>query len=59
MTRPLPFADTVSARGYRPVYTSGTRCPGCGGTHWDVRRLTAECVRCFTALPIAPERAAA
>jgi hypothetical protein len=59
MPRALPFAATVPARGYQPVYTSGCLCPGCHSGHWDVRRSSAECVRCGLALPLAPERAAA
>lgn len=32
--------------GYRLVYTSGMTCPGCGGKHWRIGRLMAECGRC-------------
>lgn len=42
----------VHFSGYRPVYTSGCNCPGCGRSQWDVRRATAECVFCHTALPL-------
>jgi hypothetical protein len=50
---------TPAQRGYQPLYTSGTRCPGCGRGHWLVGRVSAECGFCATALPLAPERAAA
>lgn len=40
--------------GYRPVYRSGVYCPGCGKGHWHVGRVSAECVGCGTALPLAP-----
>lgn len=50
----LPPAALLPSTGYRPLYTSGTRCPGCGGGHWLIGRRDAECHRCGTALPLAP-----
>jgi len=52
--------DAVSAlahpatRGYHVMYRAGgdNSCPGCGGSHWHVGRVTAECAHCLTALPI-------
>jgi len=40
--------------GYRVAYRSQERnyCPGCGGSHWIIGRLTAECAYCATALPL-------
>jgi hypothetical protein len=42
------------ARGYHVVYRQDepNRCPGCGGSHWMVGRLLAECAFCSTALPL-------
>lgn len=46
--------------GYRPLCRTGTICPGCGHSHWQIGRLSAECAFCGTALPLAPvERVAA
>ncbi|MDE2436074.1 MAG: hypothetical protein KGM49_07440 [Sphingomonadales bacterium] len=44
-----------SARGYQVLYHSDAvnHCPGCGGVNWHVGRITAECGRCGTALPLA------
>ncbi|OQW45022.1 MAG: hypothetical protein A4S16_02490 [Proteobacteria bacterium SG_bin6] len=41
--------------GYRPSFRAEeiNRCPGCGGNHWYVGRITAECAFCGSALPIA------
>lgn len=47
-----PMADPA-ARGFLPIYRTGDRCPGCGGAHWTIGRLLAECARCDTALPLA------
>lgn len=48
---------------YQQLYRPGERniCPGCGGTHWDVGRLSAECANCGTPVMLAdvseqPER---
>lgn len=38
------------------LYYAGVRCPGCGSTHWNVGRSTAECGRCDTAMVIADAR---
>lgn len=39
-----------------PAYKLGAAnvptCQGCGGTHWLVGRLLAECANCATAVPI-------
>ncbi len=42
------------ARGYQIVYRPDqvNHCPGCGGSHWMVGRLLAECAFCSTALPL-------
>jgi hypothetical protein len=47
-------ARAPSPRGYRPVYRQRqvNHCPGCGGSHWLVGRLLAECGFCATALPL-------
>ncbi len=44
----------VRASGYRPLYHTGARCPGCGGRSWIIGRLSAECAHCATALMLAP-----
>lgn len=48
------------ATGFRTVYHAGevNHCPACGGTHWKVGRITADCARegCNTALPLAEAR---
>lgn len=43
------------ARAFVALYHSDTvnHCPGCGGTHWHVGRMSAECAMCETALPLA------
>lgn len=43
-----------ATRGYHVMFRSGGQnvCPGCGGSHWHVGRVTAECAYCLTALPI-------
>ncbi|MFC0588327.1 PilZ domain-containing protein [Novosphingobium aquiterrae] len=48
-------ASGPSARGYQVLFHTDTvnRCPGCAGTNWLVGRITAECARCGTALPLA------
>lgn len=44
----------LSPRGFSPSYHMGAVnfCPGCNRTNWIVRRTTAECGFCHTALPI-------
>jgi len=44
-----------SVRGYQFLFHANecNRCPGCGRAQWYVGRLTAECVFCGTALPLA------
>lgn len=32
------------------LYYPGVRCPACGGRHFHVGRITAECQRCDQAL---------
>jgi len=41
--------------GYVLLYHEGTvnHCPGCEGTHWFIGRVSAQCARCETALPLA------
>ena len=40
--------------GGRVIYRPGDvrRCPECGGAHWLVGRLLAECNDCGTAVPL-------
>lgn len=49
------FARQVANRGFQPLYHAGepNRCPGCGGQHWHVGRMSAECATCATAIPLA------
>ncbi len=58
MIRPTdarPSTEDPALRGYRIVYREREKnfCPGCGGTHWWVGRMTAECHACGTAIPFA------
>ncbi len=58
MTVQMPsknFAQQMPSRGFMPLYYAGenNHCPGCGGRHWHVGRISAQCARCDTALPIA------
>lgn len=41
--------------GYKPVYRHGenNHCPACSRTQFWVRRVTAECAFCSTAMPVA------
>lgn len=55
MTAARKFSATVRDRGYRPVHSSGCRCPGCGLSNWHIGRVSAECAGCGTALPLSPE----
>jgi hypothetical protein len=45
----------LMARGYQVLFRAEqvNHCPGCNGTNWYVGRVTAECGRCGTALPLA------
>jgi len=43
-------------RGYVPLYTPGSACPGCGRSHWHIGRQVAECAWCGTALPMVREK---
>lgn len=53
-------SPTVSAsmawmnRGFSLLYRPNepNRCPACGGQHWHVGRMMAECAFCDTALPL-------
>lgn len=49
------FKLDLAVRGYQVLYhRDGTNhCPGCGKVQWSVGRVTAECVLCGTALPLA------
>jgi hypothetical protein len=49
------FRLDLAVRGYQVLYhRDGTNhCPGCGKVQWSVGRITAECVLCGTALPLA------
>lgn len=51
----IDYRALQPARGYRPAYAAGAACPGCGHRGWHVGRASAECARCATALPLAPE----
>lgn len=55
MTAGRGFRRKLMARGYQVLFHAEAvnHCPGCGGTHWYVGRVTAECGRCGTALPLA------
>lgn len=45
---------TIAQRGYQPLYHGpGERCPGCDARCWHVGRMSAECARCHTAIPLA------
>lgn len=44
----------VGRHGFRPLYRSDSRCPCCDQANWFVGRVSAECARCGTALPLAP-----
>lgn len=42
-------------RGYAPLYHVGEekqRCPCCHGLQWFIGRVSAECAKCGTALPL-------
>lgn len=43
------------ARPVVPLYHAATvnTCPDCGGGHWHIGRVTAECAHCSAALPLA------
>lgn len=44
----------IALHGYQPLYHGpGERCPGCHSQHWHIGRMSAECARCGTALPLA------
>ncbi len=49
------FSIDLTARGYQVLFRANeaNHCPGCGKAQWIVGRLTAECVFCGTALPLA------
>jgi hypothetical protein len=45
--------NAPAVRGLVVAYRgAGTSCPGCHRSHWWVRRLTAECAFCGTALAV-------
>ena len=48
----------LARRGYHVVYRpeQANYCPGCGGRHWLIGRVSAECAICATALPLAAAR---
>jgi hypothetical protein len=49
------FGLDLAARGYQVLFrqNESNHCPGCGRAQWYVGRVTAECVFCHTALPLA------
>lgn len=51
MIAPRVFG-TVPTQFQMPVWKSGSQCPHCGFSHWDVRRATAECRSCGEVLPL-------
>ncbi len=55
MTTGRAFARRIAGRGFMPLYQQGEPnvCPGCGGRHWHVGRMSAECATCATAIPLA------
>ena len=61
MPRPATAKERLESRGYcltyRPWETN--RCPGCGGAHWYVGRMSAECGFCSTVLVFAVSSAGA
>lgn len=47
------LAVDPSRRGYHVAYRGAeTPCPGCARSNWDVRRTTATCAFCETAIPL-------
>jgi hypothetical protein len=48
------FGLRQALSGYRLAYwpQEVNHCAGCGGSHWLVGRLTAECAFCGSALPL-------
>ena len=61
ITPATSFRLDLSARGYQVLFHSDetNHCPGCGRSQWIVGRVTAECVFCSTALPLAESELAA
>jgi hypothetical protein len=55
MPEPIRAGERIASRGYCPTYhpREVNRCPGCGGTHWYVGRVSAECGFCATVLMFA------
>ncbi len=49
------FGLDLAQRGYQVLFrqNESNHCPGCGRAQWYVGRVTAECVFCHTALPLA------
>lgn len=49
------FRVDPALRGYQVLFrqNESNHCPGCGRAQWYVGRITAECVFCATALPLA------
>lgn len=46
---------SIPERGYAPLYHVGEekqRCPCCHGLQWFIGRMSAECAKCGTALPL-------
>ena len=60
MSAPAEYAALLEGRGYVVVYRreASNACPGCGGSNWNIGRVTAECAFCDTAIPIAENRRA-
>ncbi len=44
-------ARPIEAGAYRPGQDN--RCASCGGTHWHVGRITAECAACGEVMMLA------
>lgn len=50
----IPAMSTARPAPYIPHAETG--CPDCGGHHWHVGRVTAQCAACDGALPLADPR---
>ena len=54
-SQPVPtMRAPYATRGYHAVYRERevNHCPSCGQTNWLIGRVSAECARCATAMPL-------